>query len=345
MTEIGALFYDGRTSAPREARLRFDPDGNLRIALPTEERRYRITEIRISDRVGAAATRPIEFPDGAVAHVAPDVDVDRMLDSLNGARAAGWLRRIEGRWHYALASLALCLAAAIGFAVYGLPALARVVTDRIPASVEAKIGIEGLARLDDGWFESSKLPAERQEELRAAFQQSVAGQVEPGIPLRLEFRSSERIGANALALPGGIIVMTDDLVGLAEHDEELLAVLAHEAGHVAGRHSLQRLTQSLGMALILTALTGDMVGPGSLIAALPAVVTQAEYSRRNEREADAFAFRWADERGIDRRRLTDLLARVEAAQGGLSLPTLFSTHPSTAERERAAAEGSSRAVP
>ena len=92
-------------------------------------------------------------------------------------------------------------------------------------------------------------------------------------------------------------------------------------------------------------LTGAMVGPASLIAALPAVVTQAEYSRRNEREADAFAFRWADERGIDRRRLTDLLARVEAAQGGLSLPTLFSTHPSTAERERAAAKKSSRAVP
>ncbi len=48
------------------------------------------------------------------------------------------------------------------------------------------------------------------------------------------------VGANAFALPSGIVVMTDELVELAKTDDELVAVLAHEIGHVRGRHALRQ---------------------------------------------------------------------------------------------------------
>ena len=51
-------------------------------------------------------------------------------------------------------------------------------------------------------------------------------------PYTLVFRKSDAIGANAMALPSGTIVVTDGLVTLAEDDREILGVLAHEAGHV-----------------------------------------------------------------------------------------------------------------
>ena len=63
-----------------------------------------------------------------------------------------------------------------------------------------------------------------------------AGQGPPG-RYRLELRSGEALGANALALPSGIVIMTDDLVALAKSDDEIGAVMAHELGHVRGRHA------------------------------------------------------------------------------------------------------------
>ena len=49
--------------------------------------------------------------------------------------------------------------------------------------------------------------------------------------------AQEAVYLRALALPGGIIVVTDDMVNLAANDPELLAVLAHEMGHLRGRHA------------------------------------------------------------------------------------------------------------
>ncbi|MEB3735127.1 M48 family metalloprotease [Halopseudomonas pachastrellae] len=52
----------------------------------------------------------------------------------------------------------------------------------------------------------------------------------PERTLKVHFRSAPALGANAFALPGGHLVFTDAMVELAQHDDELVAVLAHEAG-------------------------------------------------------------------------------------------------------------------
>ena len=54
----------------------------------------------------------------------------------------------------------------------------------------------------------------------------------PDYPLKVLFREGGRIGANALALPAGTIIFTDEMVRLSEDDTELVTVLAHEIGHI-----------------------------------------------------------------------------------------------------------------
>ncbi len=336
MSGIEAQFYDGRTSVPVAVRLAFDGSGNALVSLPAEQRHYPRAALRIHDRIGALAPRTIDFSDGAVAHVPPDAESDRLLDALSGG-AGGWVRRLEARWLLALAALVICTVSIAAFIHYGLPALATFVADRTPPAFEIELGRKTLEDLDEGLLQTSELPVERQRTLRTAFEQQVARQAASALTLRLEFRASKAIGANALALPGGIVVLIDDIVELAEHDEELLTVLAHEVGHVVGRHAFKQLLEGLGITLIMTAITGDISGPASLAAALPALLLHAGYSRRYEREADDYAFAWADAHGVARSRLTDLLLRLEEKYNGLSIPNLLSTHPSSEERSRAAA--------
>ena len=338
MSEIAAVFYDGRTSVPRQALLHFDADGMVRLSLVDGEHAYPIDAIRICDRIGANSPRVIEFPDGALAHVAPHAETDARLDAIGGS-GRGLLRRLESRWPHALAALVTCVLLVTAFVKYGMPALAAVVADRIPLQVERQIGDQTLQQLDKIWFEPTRLDAARRQQLHQAFHTRIASQSGFGVSLKLEFRSSGEMGPNAFALPGGIVVVTDELIEFAKHDDEILAVLAHETGHVVGRHSLRQGLEGLGITLLMTAVTGDLSGPASIAAALPALLLQSGYSRRDEREADAYAFTWSDANGVSRTRMTDLLLRIDAKYGSLDIPTLLSTHPSSNERVQAARPG------
>src|SRR5437764_1298137 len=73
----------------------------------------------------------------------------------------------------------------------------------------------------------------------------------PRLPIRLLVRNSEQLGANALALPDGTIVVTDWMVRLVQTrdnrlddagKDQLAAVLAHEVGHIEHRHTARAMT-------------------------------------------------------------------------------------------------------
>ncbi|MEZ5289434.1 MAG: M48 family metallopeptidase, partial [Vicinamibacterales bacterium] len=139
---------------------------------------------------------------------------------------------------------------------------------------------------------------------------------------------------NALALPGGAIVLLDELVTLSANDDEIVAVLAHEVGHVVERHTMRQLLQTSAAGVLLAALVGDVVSVTSYAAALPTFLLNASYSRAFEREADQFAVRALDRMGIDRRRFLEALERLEAQAGSGAVPGWLSTHPGAEERAR-----------
>ena len=157
---------------------------------------------------------------------------------------------------------------------------------------------------------------------------------------RLEFRHAGT--PNALALPGGIIVVTDEMVHTTANDAEFLAVVAHEMGHVHGHHAMRLVLQGSGLAVLMTALAGDAVGTTILAAALPAVLLRTRYSRQFESEADDYAFAMLKRHGQSPQAFADLMRRLsldarEPADAH-SLRQYLSTHPATEDRIRRAEE-------
>lgn len=216
---------------------------------------------------------------------------------------------------------------------YGIPMVARLVADRLPASIVARIDSETLAALDGQMFAPSALPRERQHTIANAFRALKKPRAESA-PHNLVFRKSDAIGANAMALIGGTIVVTDGLVTLARDDREILGVLAHEAGHVAGRHGLRGLVQDSLISMLLALVIGDVSG---LAAAASSSVLEASYSRDLEREADAYAIEVLNANGIPLKFLADMLRRLDSAAGTSGMPSALrylSTHPATDERIR-----------
>lgn len=334
-----ALLYDGRGAAAREVYASFvqAPQGVALSLRPTDGDAVgparTLDSLRIGERVGGAR-RFVELADGASLEVVDNEAFDALLEAAGHRTPEHRVGRLERYWRHALGAAVAVVVLSYAFLRLGAPLLASRAVSLLPPSIDARVGAGSLELLDESLFEPSSLPASRQARLQRLFEQVAEGRAPPGVTLQLELRGGGRIGANALALPSGTIVLTDELEALARHDDELRAVFAHEIGHVVGRHAMRKLLQQSTTALLAATLLGDVGSATVLVTAAPAVLVDAAYSRDFEREADAMALRWMAEDGIPARRLGDLLTRLAKDRGGGSGGYL-STHPELEERVRA----------
>ncbi|WP_448584918.1 M48 family metalloprotease [Thermaurantiacus sp.] len=150
---------------------------------------------------------------------------------------------------------------------------------------------------------------------------------------------------NAMATPGGYLYITRGLLALMNDEAELASVLGHEAGHVAARHSAraQRRATFAGIAAIAAALaTGsELVAEGAQV--LGAGVL-AQYSQKQEYEADTLGLRFITETGYDPFATASMLAalnRAEIVERGTAAErnrsaSWFASHPLTEARIRRA---------
>lgn len=333
MIELRAQYYDGRSAERREVTLESDARTWVRVRGVDLRRDWPLSAVHASARIGNTP-RTLRFPDGSLCETDDNDAVDRML----GAQLAAGSRLLH-RWESSLgtvlAALALTIAAGWAGVVWGIPALARQVAFAMPESTESHIGRDALAALDRVVLRPSALPAARQAALQALFA-GMTADLEGAGAYRLVCRSGGRLGPNALALPSGIVVLTDELVALAHDDREIEAVLAHELGHLRGRHALRHLLENSATALLAAAVLGDVTSLTSLVAAAPMVLVQAKYSRQFEGEADDFALAWLQRHGIAPQTFAAILERMQAAHPGPDAPGFLSSHPATRERiERA----------
>jgi Zn-dependent protease with chaperone function len=202
----------------------------------------------------------------------------------------------------------LAIAAGLAY-VYGIPWAAREVAERLPPGVETQLSEEGLKGMDRIVLRPSTLTAERQAKLREEFASLVKA---ANVQARLEFRDGQWIGANAFAIPGSIVVLTDQLVDLFDNDERVIAVLAHELGHVRYHHTTRNILQDSMVALLATMVLGDVSAVSSLATTIPTVLLHTGYTRDFEREADRYAFDLLKKTGRSPKLLGDALAQLEA---------------------------------
>ncbi|PUE06367.1 hypothetical protein B9Z51_16260 [Limnohabitans sp. T6-5] len=333
MNSFEADYFDGLSARGHSVQLSIR-EGVLNWVSDTVSGSAPLTQLRWDPAVGQTHAI-IHLNDGGMFLVH-----DRALGA-HWPHAAGvglerWAQVLEGRMLYALGALLMAGALVFSGLRWGVPAAAQVVAGMLPEQMAQIVGDQTLKVLEGMWLAPSQLPETRQHALAQQLDALCKRASCP--PYQLLFRQGQRIGANAMALPGGAVVVTDELVLLARHDEEIVAVLSHELGHVHARHGLRMALQSLGAGVILVAITGDLGNVSDVAAGLPALLLQTGYSRGMEREADDFALHWLRTACVSPQRFADILQRLDKR------PTetgLFDSHPGTAERIRQFSQASS----
>lgn len=332
---LPGTWYDGRSSRGRPVRLSCPAPGRLRLVDEDGgQHEFDIATLSLGAPLGDLPRR-LSLPGEGHVELADSPLLAAWLPRRHRLEVAvHWLERRKAA---ALASAVSLVVGVVAFFEVGLPWMAAEVAPIVPPAMERTISRQAMALLDSSQLRPSRLPSLRREQLREAFHGLTRG-----LPrqdgLRLAFRDAPTLGPNAFALPDGQIVMTDQLVALAQDDEELLAVLAHEAGHHEHRHGMRRALEGSAVVVVAGFLFGDVSGTGSLSVSLPVLLLESGFSRRHEREADDFAFGLLARKGHSPEAFARIMGRLSNAVGERKLPVVgyLSTHPPSDERIEAA---------
>lgn len=148
------------------------------------------------------------------------------------------------------------------------------------------------------------------------------------------FAVIDSASVNAMAFPGGIVVVTRGLYALLETEDELAAVLGHEIAHVNRKHQWKVLRQQKLVAMAEGQLSGkDASRTTKLVADLGAKLIARGLDKSAEFEADRDGAVLAARAGYDSSALISVMQKLEtlkAGQGDASL--LFATHPAPSQR-------------
>ncbi|MBS0316946.1 MAG: M48 family metallopeptidase [Proteobacteria bacterium] len=327
-TPLRAQWFDGRRSRARPVLIRLRADaGGPRLQLRALDDTKDALDL---------AHGSVDWPERFGARLPPKVMVDlRQHGSLQVDDAAAWAEalaaaghnqglaeRMLTRWRLLLAVAALAGAGLWSFYHWGTPWAARELTRFVPLSWEQRIADHALRQLDAHYLQPSRLPLGRQARLRAGFARLAAAQG-PGLQpyagyapaLTLALRSG--MPANAFALPGGTIVLLDDLVEKADRtpgagEDAVLGVLAHEIGHVRYRHTTRLVVEQGVLQTGLGLALGDVSGVVSTGASL---LTGLSYQRRHEEQADCYATRLLAQQGLPTAPLARLLVAMDPRAG------------------------------
>jgi Zn-dependent protease with chaperone function len=213
---------------------------------------------------------------------------------------------------------ALALLAVAAF--YGLGWTADQIALRMSPDLEARLSARlGLHRLP-----TSSATAED-----AMLQRLTAGLPPERFPLRLQL-VCDSTAVNAMAIPGGHVVVLRGLLDTVGSENELAFVLAHEVGHFANRDHLRAFGRALVWMTVATLLGGQGDFSGNVIRD-SGFVASRRFSQRQELEADRFA--------------ADLVAATYGHAGGMTdffhNPAIqdgggwVATHPASRRRVRA----------
>ena len=342
-TDWEGHYLDGRTAARRRATIRLMRDG---LQVSTEDGLtffWRFRDIRQTQ--GFYAGEQVRLEKG---HEIPEVLLISEAAFLRDARRVA--PELTTHFHdparrgmrVALTLLAAVGAVAASAALYlwGIPATASVVAARVPASWEERLGqavVEQLAPPGKQCADPAR--ARMLGEITATLTATLSNN-----PYTFRVIVVNDPIVNALAAPGGYILVFRGLLDRTESPEELAGVLAHEFQHVLKRHATRALLQNVSSGLLVAALTGDASGLMAFGLESARTLGALRYNRQNEEEADAEGMRMLIQARVDP---AGMIAFFEVLQrgnqkGGAILPYL-STHPQTQtriERVRSLAAGS-----
>jgi Zn-dependent protease with chaperone function len=339
---IEGRYFPPNSAKALPARLWRLGDG-LRLAIEGTSEILRPALASVTDPLGNVP-RKATFADGGVFEAPAGADMHELLGDRRGFFAR--LARLELNAR-AVAVIAIATVGLL-FAAYrfGIPLAASAAARVTPATVLEMMDRGTLEAVDKAMFSASGLDAANRGRVQRMFDELADKSGLKTPQLNLLFRKGGRIGANAFALPGGTIVITDELVQLAEKDDEIAGVLAHEIGHVEGRHSLNQIYRVLGIGFMIGVIGGDASQIVDEVIGQAVALQTLAYSRGFEADADRRSVELMVKAGRDPVAFVGLLDRIvgsrssskDGAKGGVKGTNWLSTHPGTADRRQSVSE-------
>ena len=202
--------------------------------------------------------------------------------------------------------------------------LIEVVLYFVPAETEAK--------LFAGWLPEDVTAVSEAHDSQAQLQglaDRLAGHwAEAPYDFRIEIDAADT--PNAMALPGGLIIVTQGLLDQVESENELAFVIGHELGHFKNRDHLRALGRGVVISLFFAVITGnDVAGLGIKATDL----TLRGFSREQETRADEFGLAVVQAEYGHVNQASRLFERWDEDVGDTSaVVSYLSTHPQPGDR-------------
>ena len=254
----------------------------------------------------------------------------------------GWLSAFD---QFGLKTLTILLVMVVIFVLgyrYALITFSPTIVKLFPYEWEKQIGKATFDSLNRTLLDESELPTQRVNALKQKAK-NILNQANLHSYPSIEFMKSDIIGANALALPGGPIIVTDDLVKLLKDDELVLGVIAHEIAHIQERHSLHQIVEIVGLSSLAWLIFGLDEGILEEVALVGINLWGLKKSRDFEKESDLLALEFLENAGLKKNSF--ILAIEELTEHSCSKSKLdqsecltgvrsgwLATHPTGAER-------------
>lgn len=134
---------------------------------------------------------------------------------------------------------------------------------------------------------------------------------------------------NAFATMGGYVYIHTGLLRAADNEAEAASVVAHEIGHIAGRHAIKQMRQRAISQGLLSAAGLDDAAAVQIGVDL---ALNRPNSREDENEADSFGLTNLNAAGYAPEAMVSFMQKLQRLSGGGRTPNFLSTHPAAGDR-------------
>ena len=330
-SEWNGTYYDGQSAVPHHvtvtvqpSRLQIRTNSGTTYSWPYSELtqtqgRYSGEEVRLERGTGVCETL-----------VVPDNDILRAIHR-SAPEKVGHLHNPAHKHKRLLFTvLAGVVSIPLFWAVFtwGIPWLATPITALIPVAWEQQLG---------QFIANEIAPPEKQcqdPQLRKALGTIAKTLSQPlqSNPYTFTITVVDNPTFNALAAPGGNILVFRGLLKGTQTPEELAGVLAHEMQHILLRHGMRMLVQQISMAFAVAALSGDASGIMTFGLQAAHTLQSLSYSRGAEEQADEQGLRLLLRAKLDPKGMMAFFDNLKDRHQPGPLSQYLSTHPSAEER-------------
>ncbi len=316
---FSAYFYDGNSGVKRDVTI--ETIGNVFYLDETERRHgpFEFGALHYTGKLSRADVYGYEGRDGWRLGLSGDVPAAFASRLPAPRKYGGWVDSLG--IGPAATAFAIASAAVVAVVLFTPQWLAPM----IPSSFERHLG-DALVGDFGGRFCDGKMGSAALKKLSSSLDKDIRD-------LQIEVANIDML--NAVALPGGKIIIFQGLLDQAKSPDEVAGVLAHEMGHVRKRHVMQSLLRQMGISLVLGGVDGNA---GSIVTG----ALGATYTRAAETEADQFsmaALSAANISPIATARFFERLSKLDGSNEGdeqmQAVTGYMSSHPLSSLRKKA----------